>query len=82
MSIASLGRKSRSLSVLGEHHRGVAIAALGLISLFAAGCEEETPVGPELPIDGTWEMIGIFSDTVGFARCWLSAHPRRPCKSG
>ena len=52
------------------------LPALSLLTLcgavFLQACEEETPVGPELPIDGTWEMIGIFSDTVGFARCWLS----------
>lgn len=35
-------------------------------------CGDETPSGPELPVDGTWEMTGIFSDTVGFARCWMS----------
>ena len=44
MSTASIGRKSRSLSVIGEHRRGVTLAALGLVAAFAAGCEEQTPV--------------------------------------
>lgn len=54
-------RSLPSLSVL-------AVAA----ALALQACDEPAPSGPELPIDGSWELVGIFSDTVGFARCWLS----------
>ncbi|MEM7415624.1 MAG: hypothetical protein AAF389_09035 [Gemmatimonadota bacterium] len=53
-------------------HRLWTCVALLLSAAALQACGDETPSGPELPIDGTWEMTGIFSDSVGFARCWLS----------
>lgn len=50
------------MSVLGEHRRGTAIAALGLVAVFGAGCEEQTPVSlddqalPGSPITITVEI--------------------------
>lgn len=47
-------------------------ALLAAVGLSLQACGEDEPTGPELPIDGQWELVGIFSDSVGFARCWLS----------